>query len=222
MPEGPEVTRRSLREGTTRRGRTRRIRAVLAAGLVLGIGSTVTLAAWQDQQQAHTTITASTFKLEGSTDGSSYHRDDSTGEGTGTPAQLDFGLQDTAIAPGDTVYALFSVRTTPDSTVGGTLWLTADEQNAEGLGQWLNYAVSTTDEPQCESAEDFDGGKQLLSRDQEAHLNVAPSPEVEPTLTSGAGSTVNYCFEVTLPESTHSSAQGQSLEASWSFHGQSE
>ena len=52
--------------------RGRKIRAVLAAGLVLGIGAVVTLAAWNDSEYATGTFAAGTFNLEGSTDGTTY------------------------------------------------------------------------------------------------------------------------------------------------------
>ncbi|MDR2320511.1 MAG: SipW-dependent-type signal peptide-containing protein, partial [Microbacterium sp.] len=58
------MTRRRLR--TRRRGLAlRRIRAVLAGGLVLGVGATVTLASWNDGEYATGTSTAGTFDVVG-------------------------------------------------------------------------------------------------------------------------------------------------------------
>lgn len=218
MPQRVEPTRRSLRETHTRSRRLKKIRAVLASGLILGIGSTVTLAAWQDEQYASTTITASTFQLEGSTDGQQYHRSTSSEDGA---SELDFGLEDTGIAPGETVYALFSVRTTENSTVGGELWMTADSANIDGLGEWLRYAVSITEEPQCEDSADFTDGTEIIPRQAAASLAESPGTDQSRQLPAGDGGAVNYCFEVTLPEETPNTAQGQSLEANWTFHGQS-
>jgi len=50
----------------------RKVRAVLAGGLVLGVGAAVTLAAWNDSEFATGTFTAGTFNLEGSTDGTTF------------------------------------------------------------------------------------------------------------------------------------------------------
>ncbi|MEJ7649283.1 MAG: SipW-dependent-type signal peptide-containing protein [Nakamurella sp.] len=46
-----------------RRDRRRKFRAVLAAGLVLGVGGAVTLAAWNDSEYATGTFTAGTFNM---------------------------------------------------------------------------------------------------------------------------------------------------------------
>src|SRR5690606_31735774 len=55
-----------------RRRRSRMIRALLAGGLVLGVGTAVTLAAWNDSEFASGTFRAGTFDLEGSTDGTTF------------------------------------------------------------------------------------------------------------------------------------------------------
>ena len=49
-----------------------RLRAVLAGGLVLGIGTTATLAAWNDSEYATTTVTASRFGIVGNTNGGAF------------------------------------------------------------------------------------------------------------------------------------------------------
>ncbi|SFH86076.1 hypothetical protein E3O11_09355 [Cryobacterium levicorallinum] len=50
----------------SRQKRNRRIRAVLAGGLVLGLGAAVTLAAWNDSEFARGSFAASGFNLVGS------------------------------------------------------------------------------------------------------------------------------------------------------------
>lgn len=45
----------------------RKVLAVLAGGVVLGVGVGVTLAAWNDSEFATGTFTAGSFNLEGST-----------------------------------------------------------------------------------------------------------------------------------------------------------
>ena len=52
--------------------RRRRIYAVLAGGLVLGVGTAVTLAAWNDSEFAKSTFTAGSFVFQGSTDGTAF------------------------------------------------------------------------------------------------------------------------------------------------------
>ena len=64
-----------------RRRRSRMIRAILAGGLVLGVGAAVTLAAWNDSEFVTGTFTAGTFNMQGSTtDGTTF-----TDHPVGTP-----------------------------------------------------------------------------------------------------------------------------------------
>src|SRR5690606_23874046 len=52
-----------------RSGTSRKVRALLAGGVVLGIGAAATLAAWNDSEYAGATFTAGSFNLEGAVDG---------------------------------------------------------------------------------------------------------------------------------------------------------
>ncbi|MGO2139648.1 MAG: SipW-dependent-type signal peptide-containing protein [Leucobacter sp.] len=52
----------------SRRGWTK-ARALLAGGLVLGVGAAVTLAAWTDNEWVRGVFGTGTFGIEGSTDG---------------------------------------------------------------------------------------------------------------------------------------------------------
>ena len=49
----------------TRRRDSRRVKAVLAGGMVLGIGAAITLAAWNDSEFATGTFSAGHFGIEG-------------------------------------------------------------------------------------------------------------------------------------------------------------
>ncbi|MBB1022229.1 hypothetical protein G6030_13170, partial [Dietzia sp. E1] len=53
----------------SRPARSRRTRAVLAGGSVLGIGAVVTLAAWTDDNWAGSTFSGGTFAVESSASG---------------------------------------------------------------------------------------------------------------------------------------------------------
>ena len=55
---------------TEERGlRSRKVRAILAGGLVLGLGAAVTLAAWNDSEFAKGTFTSGSLNIQGSVDG---------------------------------------------------------------------------------------------------------------------------------------------------------
>lgn len=106
------VTRRDVRE--RRQLRSRRLRAVLAGGLVLGIGVAATLAAWNDSEYGSASFTAGRFDIVGAVDGSTF----SSHATTGAAATLNFQLAPTAMAPGNATYALFSVKTANPSVAG--------------------------------------------------------------------------------------------------------
>jgi len=98
-------------EGTLEKTRPRgprspKARALLAGGLVLGVGAAITLAAWNDSEFARGTFTAGTFNMVGSTDGTTYAEHATVG----APAMLAFTVNPTLLAPGDVVYAPFAVR----------------------------------------------------------------------------------------------------------------
>ena len=91
--------------------RRRRIYAVLAGGLVLGVGTAVTLAAWNDSEFAKSTFTAGSFVFQGSTDGTAF-ADHASEAGA---ADLTFVVNPTNLSPGDTVYAPYAVKLTGSS-----------------------------------------------------------------------------------------------------------
>src|SRR5690554_345843 len=85
--------------------RARKIKAILAGGLVLGVGGAITLAAWNDSEFATGTFTAGQFNLEGSTDNTTWDDHDAA-----PGAALDFTLAADNLSPDDVVYAAFAVR----------------------------------------------------------------------------------------------------------------
>ncbi|WP_255808456.1 SipW-dependent-type signal peptide-containing protein [Leucobacter aridicollis] len=71
----------------SRRGWTK-ARALLAGGLVLGVGAAVTLAAWTDNEWVRGVFGTGTFGIEGSKDGSVFSDNPTSGD----PAQLSFAV----------------------------------------------------------------------------------------------------------------------------------
>lgn len=63
----------------SRRGWTK-ARALLAGGLVLGVGAAVTLAAWTDNEWVRGVFGTGTFGIEGSTDGSAFSDNPTSGD----------------------------------------------------------------------------------------------------------------------------------------------
>lgn len=174
---------------------------------MLGVGAATTLAAWNDSEYTQATFTAGKFGIVGATDGATF-----TEHPSGTPATLSFQLPAVAgaMAPGNTVYALFSVKTVNPS-VAGVLQLTADANNLTGLGSHLRYTVRTATGPTCSAA---NPGTTVLVPAGSTLTTAATSTQA---LAANGAAQVNYCFAVTLPATADNAAQGLTTTARWTF-----
>ncbi|HWS49526.1 MAG TPA: SipW-dependent-type signal peptide-containing protein [Microbacterium sp.] len=211
------TTRRGMREA--RRLRSRRIRAVLASGLVFGVGAAMTLAAWNDSEHTNATFTAGRFGIVGAVDGVTFS------EHPAAPgATLNFAVAPAAMVPGTTTYALFSVRTTP-SSVAGNLQLSASATpGGTGLAAHLTYGVRVIPAATAPAATTCNSATYNAATDPTAVVVPAGS-----ALTTGAtasrpisangGATVNYCFAVTLPITAPNAAQGLTMSQTWQILG---
>lgn len=216
------MNRKGRSNGIRGHGRARgdwftKTRAVLAGALVLGVGGSLTLAAWTDTESARATFTASTFGVVGSANnGATY-----TENPAATPAALTFAVTPTAMSPGTTTYAKFLVRTTDATNVGGTATLSAPTTtttSATSLAGFLTYGVRVIPAAQTCDSTSFGGSSSVVVPNGSA-LTVAGSGTV-PLAAAGA-SPVAYCFAVTLPAGTSNAAQGTNTTATWTVTGTS-
>jgi predicted ribosomally synthesized peptide with SipW-like signal peptide len=194
-----------------KRIRSRRIRAVLAGGLVLGIGATATLAAWNDNEYSGATFTAGRFDIVGATDGTTF----SSHPTSTSPAALTFTLAPTAMAPGNVTYALFSVKTANPS-VAGNLQLTAGTPTGTGLATYLTYGVKTIAGTTCNGTT-YAAGTTVVADGSALTANGAATQ----ALTANGGAQINYCIAVTLPTTAANAAQGLTMTQTWQFAGTS-
>ncbi|WP_431071168.1 SipW-dependent-type signal peptide-containing protein [Microbacterium phyllosphaerae] len=201
-------TRRSMREG--KRLLSRRIRALLAGGLVFGVGATMTLAAWNDSEYGNATFTAGRFDIVGATDGTTF-----SSHPVGTPAALSFSAPFSAMAPGNTVYALFSVRTANPS-VAGTLQLSVTSTAGTGLGTYLRYGVRSIAGTTCNGTT-YTSGTAVVPDNS----TMATGGTGTQAVAANGGTTVNYCIAVTLPAATDNGAQGLTAIQTWQVAGTS-
>lgn len=202
-------TRRGVREA--KRLRSRRIRAVLAGGLVLGVGATMTLAAWNDSEYATATFTAGRFDIVGAADGATF----SSHATTGTAAALTFVAAPTAMAPGTTTYALYSVKTANPS-IAGTLQWSAGTPGGTGLATYLTYGVRTISGTACNSST-YPGGTAVVADGSALAANGATTQ----TVSANGGSQINYCVAVTLPLTAPNAAQSLTMSQTWQVLGTS-
>lgn len=198
-----------------RPGRSRwlRLRALLAGGLVLGVGGAVTLAAWNDSEYASSTVTASTFGIEGSVNGAAWS-EHASADGA---AQLEFDPALPLISPGQSGFLQFSVRTTAPSTAGGAVSLqTPSLDGSAALQAALQYAVRVLPEGSaCDAALFGNGGADVIVPNGTA-LD-ATVPENTSELAPEAGSIVGYCVRISMLADAGNDAQGQTVTATWQF-----
>lgn len=200
-------TRRRVREA--KRNRSRRIRAVLAGGLVLGIGASATLAAWNDSEYGSATFTAGRFDIVGAADGVTF----TSHATTGTAAALTFAANPSLMIPGATTYALFSVKTANPSVAGELQW-NAVSPAATGLAVYLRYGVRTIAGTACNSTT-YAAGTSVVPDTSALATNGTATQAVA----ADGGSTVNYCIAVTLLAAADNTVQGASSTLTWQVLG---
>lgn len=198
-----------------RRLRGRRLRVVLAAGLVFGIGAFATLAAWTDTENATGSFGASVFDTQSASAGSPTYTSQTAAPG----ASLTFGA--TGMSPGTSFYAWLNVRTTPATTVGGTVALTGIDDNDGGLVGALQYRavrMATASPGTTCGAAVFTGSPVFIAGAAATYLPVTQvpgTPVASPI--AAAGAEIGYCFEVRVAPGSANSFQGTTATVTWTF-----
>lgn len=196
----------------------RKILAVLAGGLVLGVGVAVTLAAWNDSEFATGTFTAGSFNLEGSATGDANYSDHNVDDGD-TAATLAFDLPADLVdnmSPGDAVYAGFWVRLAAGTTTGadlvaaGTTSSPAVSSNTDHLGYSV-YALAPG--ATCDAASAV-GTPIATGATLDVQTGVTTTPLLEGATGTTAGTAVQLCFAVTADAALE---QGLATTATWEF-----
>lgn len=198
-----------------------RIRAILAGALVLGLGSTVTLASWTDSDFAAGSFGASVFVTE------SNVTKPYDAQGTWSPNDASPGaalvFNAVSMSPGTVVYAPFAIRTKATSVAGevvlGVPVVTSSGIGTADLGAALRYRVvrsATCAASAFTGTPAFvvgsDGAKPFTSGQAAGVVN--PLAAATATL---PGAPTQFCFEVTLPVGANNALQGQTATATWQF-----
>lgn len=191
--------------------RKRKIRAILAGGLVLGLGVGVTLATWNDSEFAKGTFTAGTYNLQGGTDGTSFTDHNSVGGA----ASLTFSTPFSNMSPGDTVYATYAVRLAANTTNNADLHVEGVTVNETGgTANAANYTYTVYAVANAAACTGTVTGTSLAT----GTLGVPALPSATTTgLTKGspvtsAGATQWICFKVTAGASLN---QTTATTATW-------
>ncbi|MBB3039130.1 SipW-dependent-type signal peptide-containing protein [Hoyosella altamirensis] len=196
--------------------RKRKIRAILAGGVVLGIGAAITLAAWNDSVWAEGQFATDAWNVQGSTDGGSTWFEYATSAEAG---QLQFTLDNLAMVPGDTVYAPFALRVGPDtSTLDASVILNgAIVANTNPFVSDLQLTVTGANFANCN---DGTAGAALTGWPSSAPLGAGGAT---PITVNGDGTQYNLCFVVHLPNGSGPYTGGQQETGSvlWKFDAES-
>ena len=194
---------------------TRKVRAVLAGGLVLGVGIGVTLAAWNDSEFASGTFTAGSFNLEGSTTSATTAYASHNVDNGDTAASLVFQLPAVAssMAPGDVVYAPFWVRLDSTTTNSATLLPTGVAAGAGGNTANLAYTV-TAIAPGATCGAAATGTLVASGATLAAQTGATSVPLTKGSAAGTAGTPVQLCFAVTAGSGL---TQGAAATATWKF-----
>lgn len=169
--------------------RRNKVYAILAGGLVLGVGAAVTLAVWNDSEFATSNFTAGSFVFEGSEDGTTWGEHPTEGEA----AELTFSTNFDNLSPDDVVYAPFALRLT--ATTDADLTAVAPVVTGDLDGE-LSFASVETATFGCDDQADFDAGTAV------------------PT-TIADGQVINLCLQVTAASTI---GQGDTGTAVWQWN----
>lgn len=213
------------------------VRALLAGGLVLGVGSAATLAAWTDTEWVFgdgsadggvSGVAASVFEVEQNVwdgaGGAARFVDRETRPAAGG---LVFSpLQAQALSPGDLVYAPMQLRTKVGSAAADvTVAPAVLAGGSQTFFDALRYSVrSGVTKEECGDAA-FTGatalGTPLVTSSALSTGSATGALQLGAATATTAGAPVDLCFAITLPGGSPDSLQGLGATPVWSFTGQS-
>ncbi|SEE63562.1 SipW-cognate class signal peptide [Arthrobacter alpinus] len=211
-----------------------KVRALLAGGLVLGVGAAFTLAAWTDNEWVFGATADGTNTNPGT---KTYQMQQNTWTGaTGVAAWSDqpaknggaltFSVGATDLTPGKTVYAPMQLR-----AVAGSEALTATlaegvqsaapvstTANSTPLYSALQYGVQTgVTEADCKVGT-MTGGTTLVPAGSALTANSAVTIALDAGAPGAPGTAVDLCFAITLPTTvTDVTLQGKNTIPVWRF-----
>ena len=189
---------------------SRRLRAILAGGLVLGVGAAVTLAAWTDQENGSGSFTASVFNTESSIDRATWAHNTNPAVATFTAA--------TGMSPTVSTFAPFNIRTTATTSVDGSVVLSAITRSGT-LTDVLEYRIArlATVTTVC-NATNIASGTFILGGGSTwvAATAALPGSPVSSAITA-AGGELRYCIDVRIASGAANSYQGANGTLTWTF-----
>ena len=174
-----------------KQNRRKKTRAIMASGLVLGVGAAVTLAAWSDTVWGAGTFgtEGSAFNIEGSFDGGTTWDEYVTSDNAGP---MMFAQNANALIPGQPVYQLVGLHETQEN-LGADIVLNRTNADTSDLRDLVTVAVADAGTgaaaPACGPDADLDFSSS-------ATIGSAPGEMLTTEVASGDYRWV--CFSATL------------------------
>lgn len=202
--------------------RNRKRKAVLAGGVVLGLGATVTLAAWTDDVWVTSSFSAGKFNVQAAVDtaGTGWAEFNSSPGGG-----LTFTVAPTAMTPGQSVYAPLNLRVGPDASQYNAKITLAAAPAGPATASQANTAffgalkLSLFNVPPANCNKDGTTGTPLPGFD---HVALSHTSTAELLTLSGDRTPKGVCVKVTLDSGVTSTAQGgQTGSLTWRFNAES-
>ena len=203
---------KELSDPTTKQARRRKVAAVLAGGLVLGVGTMATLASWNDSEFAKATFTAGTFDMVGAVDGAQSVFSQHTS--AGGAATLGFTSTFGNMQPGDTVYAPYALQLTKDTNYNGTVVISPGTMVGSTAG--LSYTLFTTAVAGCSGSSTV-GSTIVVAGTPLNSVSATPATitlNKTTSLGTNPGAPVYLCFKVTADTNL---VQAQTAAPVWNF-----
>lgn len=183
---------------TTEKNTSKKFKAILAGGLVLGIGAAVTMASWTDEEWASASFSSGEFVLESSTDGETFKSHTQVGDGQSSQLQFDLDTED--LGPGQKLAAPFALRLADETTHDAVVKMSGPASDEMGLTYDLEHVDS------------FD---KCTTATQGTTQGTAVGFDLEAGEDTSAGEAEILCFHV---EASQDLKQDQSASPTWTFH----
>jgi len=215
--------RRDSRSGAHGFGtRFLRTRALLAGGLVLGVGAAMTYASWTDNEYATGAFSASRFGVQSAVDvPPATYTDNPVAPGA------TLGFDAAGMAPGDIRSATISIRTITSSVAGTVELQTPTVANNAGntaplLGDALRYKAYRFTSGTCSATSTPATGIDWIAGNATTTIALTAAMPANSTVLpaatqAAAGSPVAFCFQVSLPTGADNALQGKGAAATWRF-----
>lgn len=180
-----------------------KVRAVLALGTVVGLGTVATLAAWSDTGSATGSFSTGTLVLQLN----GVH---------GGPTAIT-ALSMSNATPGTTIYALLPVNNAGSIpfTYGWTTTST-NGTDATPLNANLNWSAVTLGTNASCTSTTYAAAAAIPASYLSPTTTLSAAPAVSGR-TLAAGATENLCFQVTLPAAAPAGVQGRTTVATLAF-----